>query len=336
MNYLITGGAGFLGLHLANQLFRRGNSVVSIDIADHDPAEYPKGILCHKADIRHPDWGRFLKGVDVVIHAAAALPGRSPREIESVNVLGTQNVLENCLKNRIERVVSISSSGVYGLPEKNPMEEDDPLVGIGVYAQTKIKAEELCREYRKKGLCIPILRAKTIVGTGRLGAFQILFDWMESGKRIPIIGSGKNLYQLVHVEDVINAIQLASTAPADRINSEFNVGAKKFGTVAEDVGALCRFAASGSKILPTPAWPIKKILRLFEILKLSPLYQWFYESADKNSFVSTKRLEKLGWHAEKSNTEMLTEAYQWYLGNRGTMYRTPWKQGILKVAKAFL
>lgn len=340
--YLVTGGAGFLGVHLVNKLHQRGHDVISVDIAPHDAKEYPENLPCYTKDIRDRDFEEILIGRDIVIHCAAALPAASKKEIYSVNVSGTRNVLDACLKHNIERVVFISSSGVYGLPKKNPIEETDHLVGMGPYATTKIIAEGICREFKKKGLCIPIIRAKTIVGIGRLGAFQILFDWIQSGKKIPIIGNGQNRYQLVHVDDLIEAIILASNGEANLVNTELNVGAKVFSTVAEDVGALCRYASSGATILRTPAWPVQKILRLFEIMRLSPLYQWFYESANKDSFVSIEKIEKLGWRSQKSNQDCLIETYQWYLDHAdalqtpGMTSKSAWKQGVLRIAKAFL
>jgi nucleoside-diphosphate-sugar epimerase len=69
-------------------------------------------------------------------------------------------------------------------------------------------------------LCVPVIRPKTFIGTHRLGVFQILYDWVESGKRIPMIGNGKNRYQLLEVDDLAEAIYLGATVEAAR---ELNV-----------------------------------------------------------------------------------------------------------------
>src|SRR5439155_414280 len=82
----------------------------------------------------------------------------------------------------VERVVYISSTAVYGVPEKHPIEEDDPLIGVGPYGESKIVAERICLETRADGYCVPVLRPKTFVGRGRLGVFQILYDWVHDGK----------------------------------------------------------------------------------------------------------------------------------------------------------
>lgn len=339
-HYLVTGGAGFLGLHLAQRLHQAGNKVTSVDIAPHPPEEYA-GIQCHSADIRDPSFERTLDGVDTVIHAAAALPSRGKKEMVAVNQWGTRNVLESCLRRGIKRVVFISSTGVYGLPKENPVEETDPLVGIGSYGETKIEAEKICREYRQKGVCIPVIRAKTIIGSKRLGAFQILFDWIQCGKKIPVIGNGKNRYQLLHVDDLVDAILLAAEGEEGKVNTEFNVGAKIFGTVEEDITALIQFARSSSRILKTPAHLVQGILCFFEWLRLSPFYRWFYMSAAMDSFVSIEKMEQLGFAPKKSNQEALIETYRWYLTHleegqkTGVRSNTAWKQGILRFIKGF-
>ncbi|MBI2052009.1 NAD(P)-dependent oxidoreductase [Candidatus Roizmanbacteria bacterium] len=147
MKVLITGGAGFLGLHLAHFLSKKGFVVTLVDINEIDADEYPKNAKFVLADVR--DGTRMttlLKGKDVVIHAAAALPLWKRQEIFDVNIEGTRNVLSASLKNGVKHVVFISSTAVYGIQGKHPTEEDDPLAGVGPYGESKIQAEKLCME----------------------------------------------------------------------------------------------------------------------------------------------------------------------------------------------
>ncbi len=344
MRLLITGGAGFLSYHVCQLLSPRYSEILALDVAPFAENEYPANVRCLKADVCDRD--RLLelsKGVDHIIHAAAGLPLCSSKEIWDVNVAGTRNVLEAAKKNNAGRVVYISSTAVYGVPKKKPIEEADPLIGVGPYGESKIAAEKLCEEYRQKGLCVSTVRPKTFIGTGRLGVFQILFDWVQSGKRIPIIGAGKNRYQLLEVEDLINAIGRLLNAPVQAANDTFNVGAEKFGTVADDVGGLCAYAGSGARVMPVPAAFVKLPLRFFEFLHLSPLYKWVYETADKDSFVSIEKIQKtVQWKPRFSNQEALIRSYQWYrehaadMSSAGTGHRTPWKPGILKIIKKFM
>ena len=344
---LITGGAGFLGLHLALHFGAKGGESHLLDIAPFEKKEYPDGSQFFQADIR--DKAALEKIIaankyDAIVHGAAALPLCKAKEILEVNINGTRNILELAKKYKVPRVLHISSTAVYGVPEKHPLYETDPVDGVGPYGISKIEAEKLCEQHRSQELCVTVIRPKTFIGTCRLGVFQILYDWVEKGKRIPIIGNGKNRYQLLEVEDLAEGVWLGITQPAAKANDTFNIGAKAYKTVNEDVGALCNYAGNGAKVLPTPAWLVKPFLALFEALKISPLYKWVYGTADKDSFVSTEKIEKaLGWKPKYSNADALIRSYQWYLDHKneiaqgtGVTHRIAWDQGILKVFQRWL
>ncbi|HBW74117.1 MAG TPA: epimerase [Candidatus Magasanikbacteria bacterium] len=342
--YLITGGAGFLGFHTARGVAKRGGKAILYDIAPADLSTYPPGTVYVQGDVRdRAKLADALKGIDVVIHAAAALPLESAKEIRSVTVDGTRIVLEEVEKAGIKRMVYISSTAVYGVPEKHPIFEIDPMIGVGPYGESKIAAEGICAEFRARGLCVPIVRPKTFIGIERLGVFQILFEWVRKGKKIPVIGSGNNRYQLLEVEDLVEAILLAATAPSDKANDTFNVGAEIFDTVNKDVGALCAYAGYDARPMGIPSWLVKPVLQILEMLKLSPLYKWVYGTADRDSFVSVDKIkQQLGWHATRSNAEALINAYRWYLqhyqdieGTTGTTHRVAWDQGALKWFQRF-
>lgn len=345
MRVLITGGAGFFGLHMAHKLAEHGHTIELLDIDTYYKDEYPDGVAFHSGDVRNVKLlYQLMNGCDAVIHAAAALPLWKPAEIISVNIDGTRMVMEAARQRGVPRVVYISSTAVYGVPEKHPIEESDPMVGVGPYGISKIEAEHICARYRAMGQHVTIIRPKTFIGTARLGVFQILFDWVHNGNRIPVIGSGNNRYQLLEVEDLTTAVLLALTGKSTAANDTFNVGAKRFGAVKEDVQALCDYAGNGARILPTPAGPIKLALRVFNELRLSPLYPWVYATADKDSFVSTEKIETaLGWQPRYSNAEALIRSYQWYLehlheveGSSGVTHRVAWDQGILRVFRRIL
>jgi len=344
----ITGGAGFLGYHVANYFADKGEKdPVLLDIAPFEESEYPQAATFVEADVRDAQAVRNAlenRNISCIIHAAAALPLWKRRDIFSTNVEGTRTVLTVAQELGIPRVVYISSTAVYGVPKIHPLYEDHELVGVGPYGESKIQAEQICEQFRAQGLCVPIIRPKTFIGTARLGVFQILYDWVESGCRIPIIGNGKNHYQLLEVEDLCAAIWLCATGPAEKVNDTFNVGAEKYNTVAEDVGALCEYAGSGARVMTTPAWLVKPALAVLEALHLSPLYKWVYGTADTDSYVAVDKIkEALGWKAEYSNAEALIRSYQWYLDHKaeadshtGVTHRVAWRQGVLGLFKRIL
>lgn len=286
---------------------------------------------------------RAAEGIDIVVHAAAALPLYTKKEIYSTDIDGTRNIMEAAFQQGAKRIVHVSSTAVYGIPEHHPIKEDDALVGVGPYGKAKIAAEEVCLEYRKKGMCVPIIRPKSFIGPERLGVFAIFYDWAKDGKNFPLLGKGNNRYQLLDVEDLCEAIYLTATLEEEKVNDTFNIGAKEFTTMKEDFQAVLEYAGYGKTIKTFPAAPLIIILRLLEKLRLSPLYKWVYETATKDSYVSVEKAEQnLSFTPKYSNKEALIRNFQWYLDNlssfeekTGVSHRVPWKQGILKLAKKF-
>jgi nucleoside-diphosphate-sugar epimerase len=341
MRYLITGGAGFMGINLVRYLLARGHQVRSYDIA---PFDYPEAdrISVLQGDIRDLTLhAEAFEGVDVVVHCAAALPLCTPEEIMSTDVEGTRGLLETATRLGIGRFIHISSTAVYGVPDHHPLTEQDRLIGVGPYGEAKVQAEALCVEYRARGLCLPVLRPKSFVGPERLGAFELLYDFAFTGHNFPVLGSGDNLYQLLDVEDLCQAVVLCATGDRDRVNDVFNVGAARYGTLRQGFQAVLDRAGHGKQVVALPAAPAIWTLKLLETLHLSPIYPWIYETASKESFVSIDKIVgRLGYAPRYSNDEALIQNYDWYVRNRDTIgkragvtHRVPWKRGALALAR---
>jgi nucleoside-diphosphate-sugar epimerase len=335
--WLITGGAGFLGRAVATRLLREGHSVVSFDVQGMGSAQ-PANLRHVVGDVRDAAAvRRASQGIDYIVHAAAALPiHRSKRFIWDVNVGGMRNVLDAAKANGVKGVVFTSSTAVYGLHKYHPILESSPIKPVGPYGVSKVEAERLCREARKEGLHVSILRCKTFIGAGRLGVFEILFDWIRRGKRIYTIGRGDNRYQLLDVEDLIDAIILGATTAAG--NDDFNLGAEEYGTVRSDIGAVIRHAGTGSRVTPLPAGLSKAALFTLDKLRLSPLTRWHYGTMDRESYVEIEKARtRLGWRPKRSNEEALRAAYDWYVahleeiqGQTGTTHTVAWNQKALR------
>ncbi len=339
-HYMISGGAGFLGINLVRYLLARGHSVTTLDIA---PFDYPERdrITEVMGDIRkRADVDKAMQGAEIVVHTAAALPLYTPEDIYTTDIDGTRTMLESAHAHGVQRFIHISSTAVYGIPDHHPLYEDDKLDGVGPYGEAKIKAEELCIAYRDR-MCVPIIRPKSFIGPERLGVFALLYDWAKDGKNFPVLGSGNNPYQLLDVEDLCDAIYLTATLDPAAVNDTFNIGAKEFTTFREDLQAVLDYAGHGKRIIPLPAGPAIAALKFIEKLGVSPLYKWVYETANKESFVSIEKAERvLGFKPKYSNKQALIRNYQWYIDNlhkfqnqTGISHRVPWNQGILKLAK---
>ena len=303
---LVTGGAGFLGINLIRHLMTRGYALTSLDVEEFDYPERDR-VEVIKGDIRDKSLlDKAIEGANYVVHTAAALPLYSPEDIYTTDVEGTRNVLDAALRHGVKRVVHVSSTAVYGIPDHHPLYETDRLEGVGPYGQAKIQAA-------------------------------------YTGHNFPMIGSGDNRYQLLDVEDLCDAISLCLTLPEDRVNDTFNIGAKEFTTMKEDYQAVLDYAGHGKKVVGFPAAPAIWGLRVLDRLRLSPLYKWVYETASRDSFVSIEKAEReLGYAPKYSNKDALLRNFRWYLENRdrfedssGVSHRVPWKQGAIGFLKRF-
>lgn len=343
MKVLVTGGAGFLGRHLVRKLVDEGQQVRIVDLEplqddrfDDDPVEFVEG---HIAD--HELMDQVCEDVDVLVHAAAALPIQSRSEIQRTDFEGTQVTLQAADQNSVDRFVFISTTAVYGIHDTPfPVPEGFPKDPVGPYGLAKYRAEQECLKYEDK-MFMSILRPKTFVGPERLGIMGVLFDWIRRGKNIYLLGDGTNEYQLLDVEDLCDAIWLACTHA--RADSIFNVGATDYSTINEDMQPVLERADTGSRLVHLPARPVQWILRFLEALKLSPIVEWQYGTVDKNLSVDTSSIEnRLGWTPEYSNQESIMRNFEWYMdnyekieGRSGKTHRTTWNQKILKIIRLF-
>jgi nucleoside-diphosphate-sugar epimerase len=340
---LITGGTGFLGVHLARRFVKDKHHVALLDIADLDARDLKGKVKVLKGDIRNRAFmNKATKGYEYVIHAAAALPIQlSKKIIFSTNVDGTRNVLEACLRHKVKRTIFISTTAVYGVPKHLPETETSPLDPIGFYGESKVEGEKLFLEYAQKGLSINIFRPKTFLGIERLGVFELWFDAIYHGRRVYILGGGNNKYQLLAVTDLVDAIDRSLFS---KVSGEiFNIGAKEFGTWRQDLGYVISRDNSKSKITSLPTLPSQLALGLLEALRLSPLAAWHYKTMPIDSYVSIQKAEKLlDWHPKKSNKQLFLESYLWYKHNRndvinrvGNTHRVGWNFKALNLISRF-
>lgn len=340
---LVTGGSGYFGDLLTRKLLARGYSVRIFDI--NLPTDTSPGTEVIQADIRDADAVlSACEGIDIVFHNAAEVDLTKTKEsFWSVNCDGTKNLLESCARRAVKKVIYTSSSAVYGIPKSNPVTEETVPTPVEEYGRAKLAGETLCREYARKDLDVSIVRPCTIMGHGRLGIFQILFEWIYQGKNIPVLNDGKNTYQFVHADDLAEAcIQASALKSAD----DFNCGADRFGTMREVLDHLCRHAGTGSKVKSLPMWPIVAAMNVSTGLGISPLGSYHASMYGRSIYFDiSKARTKLGWFPAYSNNEMFVESYNWYIAHRGAVltapntashHRTALEQGVLKLLHWFL
>jgi nucleoside-diphosphate-sugar epimerase len=340
---LVTGGAGYFGDLLTRKLLERGAFVRILDI-NRPPENYRTAEIV-QADIR--DASAVLSacdGIDVVFHNAAEIAlTKNKSELWTVNHDGTRKLLDACAQCGVKKVVYTSSSAVYGIPKSNPVTEQTGPLPVEDYGRTKLAGEELCRDYARRNLDVSIVRPCTIVGHGRLGIFQILFEWIYQGKNVPVLDDGKNIYQFVHADDFAEACIGASKLKG---SDDFNCGTDRFGTMREALEKLCRHAGTGSKVKTLPMRPVLAAMNLSARLGVSPLGAYHAAMYGRSFYFDiSKARTQLGWAPRYSNEEMLVESYEWYRANRHVVlaaadvtsrHRSAVEHGILKLLHWFL
>lgn len=338
---LITGGTGFLGTHLARFFLKKGFKTILLDTAPLTASDLQGKVSVIRCDIRNYKLlEKNFENIDYVVHAAAALPIHHDRDyIFDVNVNGTKNVMAAALKNKIKKVVFISTTAMYGVPRTLPEKETDKIYPIGHYGESKAEAEKICLNYSKKGLKINILRPKSFLGPERLGVFSIWFEAIYNNNPVFILGNGNNQYQLLEVLDLASAIENALLI--NKTEEIYNVGAEQFGTWRESLEALIKHARSKSKIVALPVKPTQIALSILEKLNLSPLVAWHYLTFPVDSYVSIDKAKKdLKYKPTKSNQDILIESYDWYkahrkefIGKQGLTHRTVWNFKVVDFAQ---
>ncbi len=261
-NLLVIGGAGFIGSHVVSELlktdvrkvtiydnFARGKeSNLGNSLSDSRCEVYPNG-----GDIRDVDLlNDAMSGVDGVIHLAAMwlLHCKDfPRTAFHVNIEGTYNVLEACVKNKIKRLVYSSSASVYGDAAEVPMTEKHPFNNQNFYGATKIAGEAMCRAfYDRYGLKYVGLRYMNVYGPHQdqtaayTGVIPIMLNKIDANEQPIINGDGSQAYDFIDVEDAGRCNVLAMES--DYTDEFYNVGTGVQTTIKELCDAILKMKKS--------------------------------------------------------------------------------------------
>ena len=234
MKILVTGGAGFIGSHIAEYLVQRGDNVTVSDNLSNGKiqniSKVSDDINFVKGDVRdYKLVEQLVKDVDGVFHEAALVSVPESFKMQSeyfdVNVNGTKNMLK-LAKEYGFKIVFASSSSVYGNPKHIPIKETDERNTINPYAQTKLKTEFLAEEYSKNGVRVIGLRYFNVFGRRQskeyAGVIKLFLERIQQNKAPIINGDGSQTRDFVYVEDVVQANILAMDSNIK--HQFFNVG----------------------------------------------------------------------------------------------------------------
>lgn len=254
MKILITGGAGFIGSHLVDRLIKKGNTVVIIDnLSTGDKRNINKKAIFYKMDICDVNMGKIFKKEKpkIVFHFAAKVDVKksidNPMEDAKTNILGSINVLENCAKCNVKKVIfSSTGGGIYGEADSIPTSENYPANPISPYGLSKLTVEHYLNYYNRV-FKIPFvsLRLANVYGPrqsprSESGVMAIFCHNIFCGRDLKINGTGRQTRDFVYVEDAVRSSMLAmqtkktgvfniATARETSINAVFNLVKKESG-----------------------------------------------------------------------------------------------------------
>ncbi|HEY0264813.1 MAG TPA: NAD(P)-dependent oxidoreductase [Granulicella sp.] len=338
---LVTGGSGFFGGVLKRRLLDEGYAVTNIDLVA-DPDTHPN-LTSIRGDIRDRallDQLFATGNFAAVQHCAAQLAHDAIDDtlLWTSNVDGTRNLAESARNHGVRRFVFISSNCLWASNLGHDVREDEPPSPIELYGKSKLEGEKVLGEYAAD-LDVITIRCPTIIDSGRLGLLAILFEFIDDGKKVWVVGDGSNRYQFIYAQDLATAcIQSLSYAGSNL----FHIGSENVPSLKGVYEAIIQAAGSKSRVASLPKTPTIAAMQLAHRLKVSPLGPYHYQMiAESFVFDTTRIRQELGWRPTLTNEEMMVRAYRYYSDNRRDIHsRTdvsahskPASMGIIRLLK---
>ncbi len=316
--FYIFGGNGFVGRYLAIELARKNKETTIIDLQDTLDSRITDNIKYIKADIRNITDLQAIpfSNNDILINLAAnqyhtKVPKNRHDYFFNTNTVGTNNILTVMEEKGCKKLIQFTTDMTYGKPQYLPVDINHPQNPFGPYGESKKACEDICREYRKKGIDITIFRPRMINGPGRLGILVKLFKLIDLNLPVPTIGNGKNHYQMISVFDCVSAIICA--IEKDIPNGEYNLGSASSPDITTLLKGVIKTANSHSFVVHTPGSLVKAILRFFDNIGCTIMYPEQFMIADEEYILDISKTEEdLNWKPKYNDEDMLIEAYKMY------------------------
>ena len=313
--HLVTGGSGYVGSFISKNLAENGESVISIDVLPcenkYKGVEYITGSVLDKDLI-----DSLTSKCDYVHHNAALVPlTKSGKNFKKVNVEGTSVVVKSAIKNKVSHLSHMSSSAVFGIPSELPLVNSSIREPIEIYGNSKKEAEDIVMALIASNpeFSCSIIRPRTILGTERLGIFELLFRWISKGKDVFVIGKSLEPFQFAHIDDIVNA-SIKSCLLSKR--GVYNVGTLEYGSLTNDLISLIEFAKTSSRVIHLPESLTINGLKFLDKLNLSPFAPWHYLTYHKPFYFDSQYVyDQLDYEPRGSNIQILIESYKSYLDN---------------------
>jgi UDP-glucose 4-epimerase len=338
---LLTGGSGFFGGVLKHRLLADGLSCVNVDLQRDDDVH--QRLVSVQADIRDRAALATLfvrHRFDCVFHCAAILAHdvKDRDVLWTSNVVGTEVLADLCDEHGVGKVVFTSSNCLWAEPFNRPVTEEDEPRPREVYGASKWAAEKVLLDPKRRFDAV-IIRTPTIVGAGRLGLLAILFEFIDEGRRVWVVGGGRNRYQFIYAEDLADACLKATTYPGRGV---FNVGSDGVEPLRDVYQRVIDRAGTGARIASLPRLPTLAAMRLAHALRVSPLGPYQYRMIAEDFIFDTSRIKRaLSWTPTLTNGEMLSKAFEYYRAHRreihsrteASAHRRPARMGVIRLLK---
>ena len=267
MKVVVTGGAGFVGKYLVSRLLEQGIETIIFDDFSDSSKEDIAPQLNLGAKLAEEDICNYsaiessLEGVDSVVHLAAKIDVqesiKKPEFYNKINVQGTKNLLDACVKKGVKNVIAASSAAIYGAPKELPILEDSSLEPLSPYGQTKVEMENLLENYAKNhDLSCVSLRFFNVYGKGQTDAYAgVITKFLQNIKNekpLVIFGDGTNTRDFVAVEDVVDAIYNTLQCIQGKKGNRYNIATGKFTTINDLANLMLEISGKKLKIIHDP------------------------------------------------------------------------------------
>jgi UDP-glucose 4-epimerase len=323
-NVLVTGASGFFGGILKRRLLAEGHAVTNIDlVADTDTHPALTSVQGDIRDTALLDRLFTESNFVAVFHCAAMLAHDQIDEkaLWTSNVDGTRNIAEACHQHGVKKLVFTSTNCLWASNLGHEVKEDEIPNPIEIYGKSKLAGEKVLAEYQAD-LNVIIIRCPTIIDSGRLGLLAILFEFIQDGKKVWVVGDGGNRYQFIYAQDLATAcLQSLDYHQSDL----FHIGSANVVSLRQVYEAVIEAAKADAptkaRVAQLPKGPTIAAMKLAHILKVSPLGPYHYRMIAEDFIFDTTRIrERLGWSPTLTNQQMMIEAYRYYAAERAAIH----------------
>ena len=343
-HYLVTGASGFFGGILKRRLLREGHTVVNVDLVPDEDAG-ATNLTAIRGDVRDRalmesvfSGNRF----DAIFHVAAQLAHGTHLDehlLWTSNVDATELLAKLARDNGVKPFVFISTNCLWASDLGHPVQEDrDIPAPIEIYGRSKLAGEQRLKAFTQD-LNVVILRVPTIMDEGRLGLLAILYEFIDDGKTVWVVGDGANQYQFIYADDLASACILAAGYQGSAL---FHLGSDDVKSMRSVYESVIRACGSRSKVRSLPKGPAIAAMMAAHKLKISPLGPYHYKMiAESFVFDTARAREQLGWRPTLTNEQMLLKAYAHYRDHRKEIHgrtdvsahRKPAGMGVIRLLK---